>query len=238
MNFDYEKHTILRGVGGSHAYGLNVEDSDIDYVGIIIPPKDYFLGLYRFDQYEGKHENGEYHLHDIRKFFRLALKSNPNILEILFLDKYEIVTPYGQRILDIRHEFISRNCLTPYLGYANSQLKRFQKLTWENVTSERRLGIIKNAGYDAKYAMHLIRLLKTGIEVLTTGQLIVKRPDRQMLLDIRNGLYTFEQIVIMSRTLYSKLEACKENNVLKSSPDYKKVNDVLVSIVEDFLKGK
>ena len=47
----------------------------------------------------------------------------------------------------------------------------------------------KKSGFhgNCKHAMHTVRLLIQCEELLTTGNLIVKRPDAQMLLDIREG---------------------------------------------------
>jgi predicted nucleotidyltransferase len=49
-----EKRTILKVYRGSHAYGTNHKDSDIDLGGICIPPKDYIVGFHGFDQWENK----------------------------------------------------------------------------------------------------------------------------------------------------------------------------------------
>lgn len=45
-NIDWiKKNTVYLSLHGSHAYGTNIATSDIDYRGIIIPPKKYFLGF-------------------------------------------------------------------------------------------------------------------------------------------------------------------------------------------------
>ncbi len=50
---------------------------------------------------------------------------------------------------------------------------------------------------NTKHAMHLVRLLRMGHEVLKTGQLLVKRPDAEELLNIRRGAWTwtYDQLV-------------------------------------------
>ena len=42
---------ILMGLGGSHAYGLNGEHSDVDIRGVIKPPINNLLGFGEFEQY-------------------------------------------------------------------------------------------------------------------------------------------------------------------------------------------
>ncbi len=48
---------------------------------------------------------------------------------------------------------------------------------------------------NCKHAMHLVRLLRMGAEALETGELLVKRPDAAELLAIRNGAWTYEELV-------------------------------------------
>jgi hypothetical protein len=50
-------------------------------------------------------------------------------------------------------------------------------------------------GYDTKHAMHLVRLLRMGEEILTGKGVIVKRPDAKELLDIRNGAWEYEDLI-------------------------------------------
>lgn len=50
-------------------------------------------------------------------------------------------------------------------------------------------------GYDTKHAMHLVRLLRMGQEIMETGKVIVRRPDAEELLGIRNGTHAYEDIV-------------------------------------------
>ncbi|QPI18276.1 hypothetical protein POP15_228 [Pectobacterium phage POP15] len=50
-------------------------------------------------------------------------------------------------------------------------------------------------GYDTKHAMHLVRLLRMGQEILELGEVRVRRPDAEELLGIRNGTHDYEDIV-------------------------------------------
>jgi len=46
MEISYvEKHTVFECIVGSQAYGISNELSDIDKSGVMIPGKEYFLGL-------------------------------------------------------------------------------------------------------------------------------------------------------------------------------------------------
>lgn len=233
-NFDYESRLIVKHISGSHAYGTNIEDSDTDYRGIIIPPKSYFLGLDRFDQFESKDPDIVYY--DLRKFIHLALSGNPNILESLFVDQYLLITEYGQRLLEIRNEFLTKACIRAYMGYAQQQRYRLNVKSAPGSRSEKRMALIEKFGWDTKYGLHLIRLLSTGIDILTKGTLPVKRTDAAFLLDIRNGKYTMEEVLKMADDLTEQLRKSEDTSTLPKIPNYNKVNKLITEIVEDFLE--
>lgn len=67
--------------------------------------------------------------------------------------------------------------------------------TWKKNRNVVRSALEEQSGYDTKHAMHLVRLLRMGAEVLETGILNVKRPDAAELLEIRNGAWTYDDLV-------------------------------------------
>lgn len=66
---------------------------------------------------------------------------------------------------------------------------------WKKNRNAKRSELEEKFGYDTKHAMHLVRLLRMGAEALRDGKLLVRRPDAEELLAIRNGAWTYEQIV-------------------------------------------
>jgi predicted nucleotidyltransferase len=101
INF-WEKNLILHIISGSRAYDLARADSDEDTRGVCIPPKQYLLGLHRFEQYEN--ETHDHTIFALDKFIRLALAANPNIIEMLYTDSRFILfmNSYGERLLQAR----------------------------------------------------------------------------------------------------------------------------------------
>jgi hypothetical protein len=93
--------------------------------------------------------------------------------------------------------------------------------TWKKNRNEKRSSLEEQFGYDTKHAMHLVRLLRMGAEALQTGQLLVKRPDAEELLSIRNGAWTYEQVVEYAEmmdndvrvNLYAKTSLPKKPNI-------------------------
>lgn len=72
---------ILLGLGGSHAYGTNVEGSDIDVRGIALNSKEEILGGANFEQVTN--EATDTVIYSIKKIFQLLSNCNPNTIEIL-----------------------------------------------------------------------------------------------------------------------------------------------------------
>tara|TARA_R100000656_G_scaffold104176_1_gene76210 strand:+ start:249506 stop:250438 length:933 start_codon:yes stop_codon:yes gene_type:complete len=127
-NFDRDASTILLCVSGSRSYGTATPASDYDYRGVCIPPAEYFLGYFaKFEQFT-ESEPDDKVVYDIRKFFTLAEKANPNVVESLFVRDCDIVelTTLGEVLLENRDLFLSQRVFSTFTGYAHAQLKRLQ----------------------------------------------------------------------------------------------------------------
>lgn len=120
------KKIILLGLGGSHAYGTNNSNSDIDFRGITLNSTSDLLGLTSFDQYEDN--NTDTVIYSFNKIVKLLLECNPNTCEILGLDEdqYLIKTSLGQEIIDNKNLFLSQRAAKSFGGYASAQLRRLQ----------------------------------------------------------------------------------------------------------------
>jgi hypothetical protein len=129
-----ENNKILEIVSGSYLYGTNLETSDRDYVGIFIPSIEYILGFKKVEEVdfsikdrnsEGKNTEKalDRKLYEFRKFITLALENNPNIIEILFVNKQNIIFSnlLGNELLSIKHLFPHKGLKQRFLGYAFSQ---------------------------------------------------------------------------------------------------------------------
>ena len=76
---------------------------------------------------------------------------------------------------------------------AKSDWEKYQN--WLVTRNPARADLEARYGYDCKHAMHLVRLLRMGNEVLTEGELRVFRPDRDELNRIRNGIWEFDYLL-------------------------------------------
>jgi predicted nucleotidyltransferase len=87
---------------------------------------------------------------------------------------------------------------------ALTQWNQYQ--TWKKNRNPKRSALEAKYGYDTKHASHLVRLLRMGKEILTTGDLTVRRPDAEELLAIRHGKWTYDELMENIQPLWEELE--------------------------------
>jgi predicted nucleotidyltransferase len=80
-------------------------------------------------------------------------------------------------------------------------------VSWKKERNPARRELEVKSGYDTKHASHLVRLMRMGYEILTEGKVIVNRPDAEELLAIKNGAWSFEQVMEFKDEMEGKLEA-------------------------------
>lgn len=340
-------HTIFITRHGSHAYGTSVPESDEDFRGVCIPPKEYFLG------YRKKFENHvqsdpDLTIFEVRKFMSLCSDMNPNVVELLFTEPSDhlYIHPSMSQILAERDLFLSQRVLHTYIGFAAAQVRKITtharwlkeapvrptradfglkeeaeiprdqlgaaltlvdrqvdawtdfdylqpgdlqvlrtKVTkaiseanhWSNPKSDlwetagkalgfdsnfleylakekayrakekeysdyvshvkgrngKRSEIESKYGYDTKYALHAVRLVRTAKELLTTGTLQVRRPDASELVSIRNGSWPLEKVMGYVKDMEAELHETPTS--LPKSPNLEEIDKLCVSAVQRFL---
>jgi uncharacterized protein len=87
-----------------------------------------------------------------------------------------------------------------------------------------------------KHAMHLIRLLLMGTEILKGEPVRTFRKEREFLLDIRHEKYSFDQIFEMANIYEKEFEYAKENSPLPVKPDFTKINELVIEINKKAIK--
>lgn len=211
--YDY---VIYRCVVGSRAFGLDNENSDTDLRGIYLPPANLHWSLYGIPEQLENHDSQECYW-ELQKFILLALKANPNILEYLYTPMIEKVTPIAENLLDKKEIFLSKLVYQTYNGYVMSQFKKMEQ-------DLRNKGEIK-----LKHAMHLIRLLLSGITVLQEGFVPVKVAEyREELLAIRHGDMPWLEVNKWRLDLHQRFDRSLSNTLLPERPDYEQANTLLI----------
>jgi hypothetical protein len=147
---------------------------------------------------------------------------------------YIKVDPLGQRLIDNRDLFVSKEAYKSFTGYAYSQLHKMDHGAFQGYMGEKRKKLVEAHGYDTKNASHLIRLLKTGMEFVSTGTLNVMREDNTYLVDIKNGKYPVTYIKEEADRLFKLSELALVNSKLPDRVDKDKAEKLLVGIMKDY----
>jgi uncharacterized protein len=103
--------------------------------------------------------------------------------------------------------------------------------TWQAQRNPLRAELERSHGYDTKHAMHLIRLMRMGLEVLQTGELGVRRDDAEQLSSIRDGALSFEELLAMATDLQRSMEAAATATQLPPDVDYERVDGLLIELL-------
>lgn len=292
--FELEPHLLLLARIGSHSHGTWIPPTDpqaiddTDYMGIIVPPQDYTIGVKEWEGWNAQFEELDLVFYSLQKAVRLLLKSNPNVLGLLWLraEDYVHLDRRAGWLLEARPAFSSLNAYPAFIGYAHGQLKRMT--TWndqiaseyEAVTAcvsaagvnvanmlemngpdfergyrkesdvfddcltlrklhkkyfsgymgEKRKGLVRKHGYDAKNAAHLIRLMRMCVEFLETGVLSVYRPDAEELKAIKQGEWSLEQIQAEADRMFTLADAVKAQSTLPAEPKYDVANSLSITL--------
>lgn len=213
---DLYQFVIYRCIVGSRAYGLEEDSSDVDRRGIYLPPADLEWSLLGVPEQLERQETQECYW-ELEKFLRLALRANPNVLECLYTPLVEEAFPLAEELLTMRDCFLTKQVYQTYNGYVMSQFKKLGQ-------DLRNKGAIR-----WKHAMHLVRLLLSGIAVLTDGAVPVRvGQHRDHLLAIRRGKVSWQEVNAWRKELHRTFDEAWAKTKLPEHPDYDRVNTFLL----------
>lgn len=146
-----ERRIIFKCKVGSHLYGLNRPDSDIDYFSVFIPTSKDLLGLNKVEIVDNStksssesRRNTEDDIDDksysLPRYLHLLLQNNPNIVETLFAtpNNIEILEPEFKFLMDNYDKIISARVAHTFSGYAFAQKKKL-------ITKKERYDSLKKA---------------------------------------------------------------------------------------------
>ena len=106
---------------------------------------------------------------------------------------------------------------------------------WLKERNTQRYVDIENHGQkiDGKNMMHCMRLIQMAREIATEHKIIVERPNRQELLDIRHGKYDLNSLLSKAKDEIKEIEELFKNSDLPDKPDFDKINEISINIRKD-----
>ena len=92
--------------------------------------------------------------------------------------------------------------------------------------------------YDCKHASQLVRLYRSCVELLCDGKLNVKRPDAEELLAIKNGAWTYEQLLEYAEQQDEIIKGLYDTCKLPRIPDMEVINNTVMELVFEMYRDK
>lgn len=190
-------------LGGSYAYGTNIETSDVDVRGCAMNSKSDLLGLSGFEQVVNTQTDTT--IYGFNKLVSLLLNCNPNTIELLGCkpEHYFYISDAGQSMIDNRKLFLSKRAANSFGGYATQQLRRL-----ENALARDRMSQADNEEHIRKAMDRALKGFgdrytvfdKGGIKLYTD---VSERDDldREVFCDINLEKYPAREFSIMMNTL-------------------------------------
>ena len=244
--FDKPQSLIHLFVGGSELHGAKVgQTDDTDIYGAYIEEPSEALGLDSREHFVWSTAGNERRntaddvdvtLYSLRKWAGMAAKGNATALHFLFAEPEEIKPDTWKQIKAKTALFLSRNSAKQFVGYADAQFKR---LTGEKGSGKKgqRPEYICAFGYDTKAAMHGLRLLYECLELMQHGKITLPRPERELLIKIRSGEWTFERVLSQAQRLFKEVEEAVASSPLPEKVDRTAISRLLAQVQLGFWKN-
>jgi len=236
--FPYANNLIHLFRGGSDLHGAQIANKhDDDWYGVFIEPPDMVLGLKEYPHYvwssagdTKRNEPGDMDIcfYSLRKWAGLAAKGNPTCLSYLFAQNTigtGDVDLWGE-VVAHKSMFLSKACAEQFRGFALAQRQRYMGERGQGKHGQRP-ELEEKFGFDTKAAMHVMRLLGEGIELMQAGKITYPRPNKDILIAVREGKYDQAFLKDMTDTLFADLDRAQRESDLPDQVDRNEVSKFL-----------
>lgn len=126
---------LVKAIAGSHLFGTNTPQSDLDYKGVFLPSSnEIILGNYSDtirhstgnDGAKNTKDDVDTELYSLRKFLVMIENGDTAALELLFTPAEFVIEkhPIWDEIVAIRHTLISKK-INSMIGYARQQANKY-----------------------------------------------------------------------------------------------------------------
>jgi uncharacterized protein len=256
--FMWPDSVIHAFLAGSEMHGAKGnKPTDIDIAGVYIQPPVWVLAKDLLDakDIDGKRFDPDVHvwknvgdntkvaageidlnLFSLRKWAGMAASGNTTALEFLFvqnaLGTSEPSYVWEKYMIANREHFISKRAGYHFIAFAKAMLLR---LNGGNTGKHgQRPELEAEFGYDTKGAMHMLRVLGEGIELMRTGLITLPCLDVEYLKDVRNGKFTREEINEVANARFALLEELTPKSFLPDELDRARISEIITKAQIEF----
>lgn len=240
-------YVIAEYFGGSHLYGLNTPESDIDVRGVFVNTQpEFILGTRRFEELRKQNAaiKEDIVYKELSHIMALLKRANSEALEVLYAhdsafsvlsDEFKKVRAKAADLVDSEQLF---NCLRGYMqgeyrlaiGERKGQIggKRYAKL--------------QEVGFSPKNFTQLFRLAYAGVIFFTENRFPVNLKDEPihghlMKVKTQPELFTKEQLTENYLDAEKKLVYAFENRVIDRKFSEDVANQLLLDVYLPFLNA-
>ncbi len=238
---------IMLAPAGSELLGLSRKGvSDRDEMGIVLETPSQLLGFNPFEQeiYRTAEERTgkvnepsqdgdiDLTLYGLRKFVRLALSGNPNLIGMLYIPKEKcmVYTNIAEELQELAPYFLSKRTASAFLGYMQGQRQRLMGQRGQKDVNRPELEA--KHGFDVKYGMHMMQLAFQCYKLVTTKRLEYPIEDkiREYLNSIRSGEYGRDRIIEDAIYYEDLIKEYIDSSSLQDKPNITRIEEWLLGI--------
>ncbi len=218
--------TLFKTKSGSHLYGTNTPESDVDFIEVYLKEPEWYIGITAVDDPKGKmtvSDDVDTTRFEFRHFLRLCLAYNPNVVEVLHSPDIVAQSEAAATLYYNSYKFVSKRSIKALTGYC-IRMRADVKESWRTgKQGTKRKALIKKHGYDTKAAAHAWRLGFTAARLAATGvhvvdftnhptELGIMRDIREGKMDKQHILDHIEGFMAVADSNYAELpdEPCRD----------------------------
>jgi predicted nucleotidyltransferase len=120
--------------------------------------------------------------------------------------------------------------------YKAAQTHWSQYQRWVDTRNPARAELEARHGYDTKHAMHLVRLQRMAVEILVTHRVNVHRADRDELLAVRDGAWSYDDLITNTERLATAIDDALQSTTLPPGPDHDTIDALCVELIAEQLR--
>jgi predicted nucleotidyltransferase len=171
----------------------------------------------------------------LREFWSAALRARPS-LEFDMTAERMGDAELDDRLADVAGSSLGLGddvlrTLARERRYRGAHKRWSQYRKWERERNPKRAALEAAHGYDTKHGMHLIRLLRMGLEILRDGEVRVRRPDAAELVAIRDGELSYDALLEQARALEQGMRSALETTSLPREVDEGAIDELLFELL-------
>ena len=210
----------------SHNFGgINFSAMELSYEfpGRPIPLKDVGIDLKNYHVSSLEHSPNVYRIYNYSDNSKGVFRGN-DMLVCESIPKEDEKTRFAGFLIYNQHEF--EKALKTWKNYWD-WVKNRNENRWLDQEN-------KKVDFDSKNMMHCMRLLYSGKNILISGEPIIRfeGKQREYLMDIRKGRYSYEEIMEVVQKEMKELEAVKDNSKIQWGSDINKIDKLYKELME------